>query len=98
MEALIPTLLSVITDILPIIGTVATGSTSIEKVVTLLEQVVPVAVTEFSTLLAPIQNIIAALSSNSTTTATQLAALQALDAQLDAAFEAAANALPQTTP
>lgn len=103
MEAvLIPTVLSIISDILPIIGTVATGSTSVEKVITLLEQIVPVAATEFTNLLTPIQNIIAALSGNSVTTQAQLTALQSLDTQVDAAFEAAATAAgfpsPSTTP
>jgi hypothetical protein len=86
--------LTVLEDLAPLI----TNSKQISGVVTFLEQIIPVVVQEAQDLLQPIQNIIAALSANPAATSDQLAALTTLDAQVDAAFEAAATAYQAAHP
>lgn len=85
---IIATVLQTILSIIPQI----TDSKGINKVVTMLLQIVPIIVKEAQDLLPMVQNIIAALSSKDGVTAEQLAALKALDAQVDAAFDAAVAA------
>lgn len=85
---IIATVLQTILSIIPQI----TDSKGINKVVTMLLQIVPIIVKEAQDLLPMVQNIIAALSSKDGVTADQIAALKALDAQVDAAFEAAVSA------
>lgn len=84
----IATVLQTILAIIPQL----TDSKGINKVVTMLIQIVPIAVQEAKDLLPMIQNIIAALSAKDGVTPDQLAALKALDAQVDAAFDAAVAA------
>lgn len=69
-----------------------TSAKIVSRVLTALIQIVPVAIKEAQDVLPAIQNIIAALSANPATTEEQLATLKALDAQVDAAFEAAVAA------
>jgi hypothetical protein len=79
------TALTIIEDIAPLVS----NSGTIGKIIAALETYLPIIAKEATDLLQPIKNIITALSSNSAVTADQLAALQALDAQADAAFDAA---------
>lgn len=79
------TLLQTILSLIPQI----TNSKSINTIVAALIQIIPVAVQEASDLLGPIRNIIAVLSASDGATADQLATLKALDAQVDAAYDAA---------
>lgn len=88
------TALTVIEDLAPL----ASDAGKVGSIVTMLETWLPVIVTEASDLITPVKNIIAALSSNSAVTADQLAALQALDAQADAGFDAALAAYNAATP
>lgn len=88
------TALTVIEDLAPLVST----SSQIGNVIAMLETWVPVVAQEASDLSTPIKNIISALSSNSAVTAEQLAALQALDAQADAAFDAALAAYNAANP
>lgn len=74
-----------------IAGTASEVST-ISKIVETLVQIVPALVSEAKALVPMVKGIIAALSSNPTTTPAQLETLKALDAQVDADFEAAATA------
>lgn len=68
-----------------------TKSEAVSQVIDLITQLLPVVIQEGMDLLQPIKNIIAAVT-GSATTPEQLKALADLDAQVDAAFEAAAAA------
>jgi len=88
VTAALQALLVVIAQIAPSL----TSSAAIQAVVNALVQIVPVLIKEVQDLIPMVKNIIAALSANAGTTSDQLNALAALDAQCDAAFEAAAAA------
>ena len=90
MSSIATAVVALLTQLLPILSTSA-GSTVI-AVINALVQIIPVVVQEATDLVAPIKNVIAALSANPAATADQLATLAALDAQVDAAFENAAAA------
>lgn len=92
MTALIQTILSLIsTTLLPLIVSGGTA-TQIESILATLTNVVPFIVQEAESLVPVVKNIIAALSANPATTESQLASLQALDLQCDAAFDSVAAA------
>ena len=95
MLALIGPILSMVSDFLPAI---TSGAVAADSTVTALEQIVPLAISTGTALLPAIQSIIASLTGGATLTAAQLATLQALDAQCDAAFEAAATAAGDPAP
>ena len=88
MSAAILALLTIIGQIAPALGT----STAIQGVIGTLVQIVPTLVTEVTDVVPVVKNIISALQTNATITQDQLDQLAALDAQVDAAFEAAAGA------
>lgn len=88
---LIVAALELLTRLLPILR-FFDGSDLSEAMVKLLNEVIPVAIKEANSLDAPIKAIIAALSANPGTTGAQLATLRALEARVDAAFNAAAKA------
>jgi hypothetical protein len=88
MTATIALIVNVLTSLLPIIGSVA--PTSASGIIALLEEIIPTVVKEATDLIAPIQNIIAALTGSGAVTAAQVAQLQAQSAALDAALDAAA--------
>ena len=81
--------LTIIQQILPLLGTSNTSTNAITTIVTQLEKWLPLIVQEISVLYGPVKNIIAALSANPATLADQQAALATIDAQVDTAFEAA---------
>ncbi len=83
---LIVTLLS---GLLPVIGSFTSGQAA--SVIALLENILPVAINEITSIVPSVQNIIAALQGNGSVTADQVTALQTLSAQYDAAFESAAS-------
>lgn len=89
MTVAITTLLSLIGNIIPLLTSTANASL-IASIIATLEQFLPFIVDEISSLYQPVKNVIAALSATPATNAAQLASLQVLDAQLDAAFEAVA--------
>jgi hypothetical protein len=89
MTLALTTLLSLISNLLPLL-TSSANANLIGSIISTLEQFLPFIVDEISSLYQPVKNIIAALSANPATTAAQLATLQALDTQADAAFDAAA--------
>lgn len=93
--SIITTLLSLIATIVPVL----TDSAQIANVISTLTQIITAGVEEIETVAPFIKNIIAALQSNSAITADQMTQLQQLDAQTDAAFEAAATAdgIPAST-
>ena len=87
-------LLTLLGDLAPLV----TSSSEIGTIISGLETYLPLITTEASDLITPVQNIIAALQGNSAVTADQLAALRALDAQADAAFDAALAAYNAANP
>lgn len=84
--------LSGISQILPLLlGSKNADTTSaINGVINIIEKLMPLIVDEISAVYQSTKNIIAALSANPATTAEQAATLAQFDAQVDAAFEAAA--------
>jgi hypothetical protein len=84
--------LSGIAQILPLLlGTKNADTTNaINGVISIIEKLMPLIVDEISAVYQSTKNIIAALSANPATTAEQAATLAQFDAQVDAAFEAAA--------
>jgi hypothetical protein len=89
MSVVITSVLAMIESLLPAItsgGNVAI----VDGVINALTAMLPFIIQEVEALVTPVKNIIAALSANPATTAAQLAQLQALDAQVDTAFDAAA--------
>lgn len=88
---LIVAALELLTRLLPILR-FFDGSDLSEAMVRLLNEIIPVAIKEANDLDAPIKAIIAALSAHPATTKVQLATLRALEAKVDAAFDAAAKA------
>lgn len=98
------TLLAVITTVLSLIQTVvplvAKGGTAdqITKIIDLLEKLLPALGEQVSALYRVIKDIITALSATPGTPEEQLARLRALDAQVDAAFEAAAAEVDPDAP
>jgi hypothetical protein len=89
MSEVITAVLSMIQQLLPLISNSGTEQT-IAAILQALTGMVPFIIQEIQALYTPVKNIIAALSANPAATADQLAALQALDQQVDAAFEQAA--------
>lgn len=88
ISAIVTAVVSLLTQFLPLINSSAQVAKVIETLVAILPNVAQVA----QDLVQPIKNIINALSANPAADADQIAALQALDQQYDAAFEAAATA------
>jgi hypothetical protein len=91
MTLVIQTVLAMITSLLPLVTSAATA-TQIGSIVAALTNMLPFIIQEVEALVVPVKNIIAALSANPATETDQLAQLQALDKQVDDAFEAAAAA------
>lgn len=87
MGAIVTAVVGLLGQLIPLIGT---NSALIDEIINTLIAILPEIVTEVETLIPPIKNIIAALSTDPATTAAQMTTLQQLDAQADAAFEAAA--------
>ncbi|NTG86223.1 hypothetical protein G6L15_08695 [Agrobacterium rhizogenes] len=63
------------------------NSQQINSVVAWLQQIIPTLVQEYQDLLPVVKNIIALLKQNTAVTAEQNAAMQAVDAQIDKAFD-----------
>lgn len=91
-----PLVIAAITALLQLIQTVVLpnlNSTSvIAKVITTIEQLVPVILAGAQSLVPIVQNIIEALRGSGVITTEQLDQLDTLEAQLDDAFDAAADA------
>jgi hypothetical protein len=87
------TLIAAILQLLNEAGPLLGSSASIAKAIAMLEEILPVVIKEAKDLLPMVKDAIATLSmANTATTADQLAQLAAMDAQVDAAFDAAAAA------
>ena len=86
MSSIAAAVVALLTQLLPVLSTSA--ASMVVAVINALVQIIPVVVD----LIAPIKNVIAALSANPATTTAQMATLATLDKQCDDAFEAAAVA------
>ena len=84
---------TMLTDMLPLLSQLA--PTALGSTIAALEQILPVAIKEAQDIVPEIQAIVAELTTNAAITPAQAATLAALDAQCDAAFEAAAAAAGQ---
>jgi hypothetical protein len=83
-----------------LMGELGTGATVgiIDKVLAALTTVIPVIAAQFPNLLASVQNIIDSLEGTGNVTQAQQVALDAISAQVDAAFSAAAAAAGDPDP
>lgn len=83
-----------------LMGQLGTGATVgiIDKILAALTTVVPVIAAQFPNLLTSVQNIIASLEGSGNVTQAQQVALDAISAQVDAAFEAQATAAGDPAP
>src|SRR5690242_9487080 len=88
MTAVVTSILALLQSFLPLIA----SSENIAKIIVTLIQIIPIVVKEAQDLVQPIKNIIAALKMDPNATVQQIADLEALDAKVDADFEAAATA------
>lgn len=101
MSALITIIISLLGGALPLIeaaGLSSAATALIDKIITTLEQVIPIAVNEVQTAIPAIQNIIATLKGTTAVTPAQFQALAAQEATLDAGFNAAAAAAGDPAP
>ena len=78
----------ILEEVLALASSATTGQA--QNIITMIDKFITLAATAAPTLLAPIQNIIAALQGNGNVTADQVTALQAQSAAIDAALDAAA--------
>lgn len=90
MAAIAQVIVTLLTELLPLIGSMSTGT--VATIITTLEQILPTIVKEATDLVVPVQNIIAQIQGSGVVTADQITALEALNAQIDAEFDAAAKA------
>jgi hypothetical protein len=86
----ISAIVGLLTALLPMLKTA--GSDTLDWVITALINFLPVLGSEIQDIATPIKNIIAQLQSNTNVTPEQMQQLEQLDAQTDAAFEAAVAA------
>lgn len=88
MSAILTAIIPLIEALIPSLGTTGIAA----QIITALTAIIPVAIQEAEDILPEIKNIIAEVSNSGAVTAAQVAQLQTLDAQVDAAFDAAAAA------
>ncbi|MDE2602691.1 MAG: hypothetical protein KGL62_10035 [Bradyrhizobium sp.] len=93
-EAIIA-VLAVIQQIIPLLGTSAATARIITGIIDALTKLLPFIINEVSTVYTAVKNIISLLQHSGQVTADQIAALQQLDSQVDAAWAAV---LPQIDP
>jgi beta-phosphoglucomutase-like phosphatase (HAD superfamily) len=80
---LIATFLSLLLSVVPQM----TNSQQVNSAVNFIQQIIPLLVKEYSDLLPIVKNILALLKQNGTVTPEQNAAMMAVDAQIDKAFD-----------
>jgi len=95
---LITAVIALIEQFLPMLGTSAATATMIETIIAALEQIVPLVIEFVPVAVTSVQNIIALLKGDSTVTVEQWARLDAIDAQLDTANDAAIAAVDPDAP
>jgi len=87
MSGMIAAVLALIEQLLPASASAQVVTSIIEALIKMM----PFIVQEVESLIGPVKNIIAALQANPAALPDQLSQLQALDKQVDDAFEAAAS-------
>lgn len=85
MNSIVNVVITLIQALLPNLSV----STTVQNILNALIEILPFVIKEYQDVLPEIKNIIAALSDSDAVTPEQLVALKQLDAQVDAAFEAA---------
>lgn len=98
MISIVTAVLGLIEQLLPALGTSAATASLVTSVITTLEQLLPLMIDFIPTVYNTVKGIITALTADPTTTPDQLSKLQALDASIDAAFEAAAKDVDPDAP
>lgn len=96
-EAIIA-VLAVIQQIIPLLGTSAATADIITGIIAALTKLLPFIINEVSTVYTAVKNIISLLQNSGQITADQTAALQQLDAQVDAAWAAVLPAIDPDNP
>jgi hypothetical protein len=94
MNSVITIVLNLIERVLPLI----TGGGAAGSVISMLESILPLVVTEVQALYTPIKNIITALQSSGALTPDEITQVQALDKQIDDAFTTATAGLDPDAP
>jgi len=87
MTAIATAIIALLGEFLPLIN----SASAVAKVIQALTTLIPLIVKEAQDLVPEVKNIIAALKDNAAVTDDQWTQLEALDAQVDADFEAAAS-------
>lgn len=88
MNAILPAILAILSELAPLVA----SSASATKIVAALMDLVPFIIKEEQALMPEVKAIIAQMSGSPHTPADDIAALEDLNAQVDAAFDAAAAA------
>jgi hypothetical protein len=87
--------MEILTTILASLASISSLTSEVSvigQIISMLENLIPLAIAEEKAVVPSIKNIITTLSANPATTADQLTSLKAFDAQTDADFDAAAAA------
>lgn len=87
ISAAVMAALTLIEQILPLLTGGSSTVTLIANIINALIKFMPLIENEVETVYTSVKNIIAALSANPATTEEQMASLQALDKQVDAAWD-----------
>lgn len=90
--------LSLIEGLIPILGTSTATATIVTSIINALIQLMPYIVNEIGTVYTSVKNIIEQLQNSGAPTPDQLAALAALDAQVDAAWTAVESQIDPDSP
>lgn len=94
----ITTIIALIQQVLPLLGTPAATTALISSIISTLEKIVPLIVDFAPVVYNSVKNIIVALKADPATTEAQWAILDAIDAKLDAANDAAIAAVDPDAP
>lgn len=94
MDTAITAVFALVEEVLPLI----TAGGKVASVISTLETVIPLIAKGAVALYQPVKNILAALQSDGTVTADQIAQLKTLDQQVDAAYDAAMDGLDPDAP
>jgi phage-related protein len=98
MIEIVTVVISLIEQLLPVLGTSAATTTLIETIIGALTKILPLLVEFAPTVYNSVKNIITEVKADPATTAAQWDVLDAIDKQLDAANDAAINAVDPDAP
>jgi hypothetical protein len=98
MSAAILAVLTVIENLIGVIGTSSATATIIDNIINALIQLLPLIIDEVSTVYASVKNIISLLQSSGAMTPAQQASLQQIDAQVDTAWNSMVNQIDPDNP